>query len=54
MPAKCPAIRGNGKRAKVVPTRTTVKLKASQSHTIAVRLVDVFGNDAAAVIEVKA
>jgi hypothetical protein len=47
------AIRGNGKRAKVVPTETTHTLKAGKTHTIAVRVVDVFGNDAAATCQVK-
>jgi adenine-specific DNA-methyltransferase len=47
------AIRGNGKRARVVPTETTHTLKAGKTCTIAVRLVDVFGNDAAATCEVK-
>jgi len=47
------AIRGNGKRAKVVPTETTHELKGGKTRTIAVRVVDVFGNDAAATCEVK-
>lgn len=47
------AIRGNGKKAKVVPTEATQKLAAGQKHTIAVRVVDVFGNDAAATIVVE-
>jgi adenine-specific DNA-methyltransferase len=47
------AIRGNGKRAKVVPTETTHELQAGKTRTIAVRVVDVFGNDAAATCEVK-
>ena len=47
------AIRGNGKRAKVVPTETTHALPAGKACTIAVRVVDVFGNDAAATCEVR-
>ena len=47
------AIRGNGKRAKTVPTFTTHALKSGKTTTIAVRVVDVFGNDAAATCEVK-
>ena len=46
------AIRGNGKRAKVVPTETTHTLNSGRPYTIAVRVVDVFGNDAAGTVEV--
>lgn len=45
------AIRGNGKRAKVVATQAGRKLKAGRKYTIAIRVVDVFGNDAAATVE---
>ena len=48
------AIRGNGKRAKTVPTCTTHTLKAGKTYTIAVRVVDVFGNDAAGICQVNA
>jgi hypothetical protein len=47
------ALRGNGKRAKVVGTTATATLPPGK-RTIAVRVVDVFGNDAAAVVEVSA
>ena len=47
------AIRGNGKRAKVVPTKTTHTLETGKKYTIAVRVVDVFGNDAAATTVLK-
>lgn len=45
------AIRGNGKKAKVVPLSVTETVPAKKSRKIAVRVVDVFGNDAAAIIE---
>ena len=45
------AIRGNGKKARIVPTTVTEKLEAGKKHTIAVR-VDVFGNDAAGMVVV--
>lgn len=47
------AIRGNGKQAKtVITTASSDELEAGK-RTIAVRLVDVFGNDASATVEVK-
>jgi adenine-specific DNA-methyltransferase len=46
------ALRGNGKRAKVVGTTATATLPPGK-RTIAVRIVDVFGNDAAAVVDVS-
>lgn len=47
------AIRGNGKQTKtVVTTAESLELPAGK-RTIAVRLVDVFGNDASATVEVK-
>jgi adenine-specific DNA-methyltransferase len=48
------AIRGNGKKAKIVPTSVTEKLDAGRKYTIAVRVVDVFGNDAAGTVVVEA
>ena len=45
------AIRGNGKRISIVPVEATQKLPKGK-RTIAVRVVDVFGNDASATIEV--
>ena len=47
------AIRGNGKKAKTVPITVTQNLEAGKTHTIAVRVVDVFGNDAAGTVVVK-
>ena len=46
------ALRGNGRRVRVVPTTVTHTLPAGKNYTIAVRVVDVFGNDAAATLEV--
>jgi len=51
------AFRGNGKKAKTVPIVTTETLDLSadrqgrKKRTIAVRVVDIFGNDAGATIE---
>ena len=47
------ALRGNGRNVRVVPTTTTHTLPAGKDHTIAVRVVDIFGNDAAGTVEVK-
>jgi adenine-specific DNA-methyltransferase len=47
------AIRGNGKQTKtVITTAESLELLAGK-RTIAVRLVDVFGNDASATVEVR-
>jgi len=46
-------MRGNGRKTKVVTTRATTNLAAGKTYTIAVRLVDIFGNDAAGTVEVK-
>ena len=47
------AIRGNGKQTKtVIITAESLELLAGK-RTIAVRLVDVFGNDASATVEIK-
>ncbi len=46
------AFRGNGKKAKTVPTAATETLDKKKKRTIAVRVVDIFGNDAGATIEV--
>ena len=45
------AFRGNGRKAKTVPIVTTETLDKKNKRTIAVRVVDIFGNDAAAIIE---
>jgi len=47
------ALRGNGRHTRVVPTTASEKLPTGKDHTIAVRVVDIFGNDAAGTIEVK-
>jgi adenine-specific DNA-methyltransferase len=46
------AIRGNGKRISIVPVEAAQTLPKGK-RTIAVRVVDVFGNDASATIEVE-
>ncbi len=46
------AFRGNGKKAKTVPIEATETLEKRKKRTIAVRVVDIFGNDAGATIEV--
>ena len=46
------AFRGNGKKAKTVTTGTKEVLE-KKKRTIAVRVVDIFGNDAGAVIEIS-
>jgi adenine-specific DNA-methyltransferase len=46
------AFRGNGKKAKTVPVVATEMLDKKRKRTIAVRVVDIFGNDAGAVLEV--
>jgi len=45
-------IRGNGRKTKVVSTSKAEVLETGKKRTIAVRVVDVFGNDAAATVEV--
>ena len=47
------AIRGNGKRASTVITTASSPELIAKSRVVAVRLVDVFGNDASATVEVK-
>ncbi|KJH70227.1 site-specific DNA-methyltransferase [Aliterella atlantica] len=47
------AIRGNGKQTKTVITKAESLELPAGKRTIAVRLVDVFGNDASATVEVK-
>lgn len=46
------AFRGNGKKAKTVPIMATQTLDKKKRRTIVVRVVDIFGNDAGATIEV--
>lgn len=47
------AIRGNGKQTKTVITKAESLELPAGKRTIAVRLVDVFGNDASATVEIK-
>lgn len=47
------AIKGNGKQTKTVITKAESLELPAGKRTIAVRLVDVFGNDASATVEVK-
>jgi len=44
------AFRGNGRKAKAVPVTATETLQKKKNRTIAVRVVDIFGNDAAATV----
>ena len=45
------AFRGNGRKAKTVPVTATEILEKKKMRTIAVRVVDIFGNDATATIK---
>jgi len=45
------AFRGNGRKAKAVPVTATETLENKKNRTIAVRVVDIFGNDAGATIK---
>lgn len=45
-------VRGNGRKTKVVSTSKTGILPTGKTRTIAVRVVDVFGNDATATVEI--
>jgi len=45
------AFRGNGKKAKPVPIQAVESIEKKKKHTIAVRVVDIFSNDAGATIE---
>jgi adenine-specific DNA-methyltransferase len=46
-------MRGNGRKTKIVTTQATIKMSTGKTYTIAVRLVDIFGNDAAGTVQVK-
>lgn len=46
------AFRGNGRKAKAVPVVAAETLDKKGKRTIAVRVVDIFGNDAGATITV--
>lgn len=46
------AFRGNGKRATTVPIIACDTLQKKSKRVIAIRVVDIFGNDAAAIIEI--
>jgi adenine-specific DNA-methyltransferase len=45
-------LRGHGRKTKVVTTQAEHEFPAGKKYTIAVRVVDVFGNDAAETVEV--
>jgi adenine-specific DNA-methyltransferase len=45
-------LRGNGKNMKIVTTHAETEFQENRKYTIAVRLVDIFGNDAAETIVV--
>ncbi|MDP3043109.1 MAG: site-specific DNA-methyltransferase [bacterium] len=45
--------RGNGRKAKIVATKKEHTYEKNGKHAIAMRVVDIFGNDATAIIEVK-
>jgi len=47
------AFRGNGKKSKTVPIEAMETLDKKKKRTIAVRVVDIFGNDAGAVLELE-
>jgi adenine-specific DNA-methyltransferase len=46
-------MRGNGRKTKVITTQATTKMTTGKTYTIAVRLVDIFGNDAAGTVRVE-
>ena len=46
------AFRGNGRKAKTVPVEALETLQTERKRTVAVRVVDIFGNDAGATLEV--
>jgi len=45
--------RGNGRKAKIVATKKEHTYEKDGKHKIAMRVVDIFGNDATVIIEVK-
>lgn len=45
--------RGNGRKAKIVATEKEYAYKKNGKHTIAIRVVDIFGNDATAIININ-
>jgi len=47
------AFRGNGKKAKTVPIEATETIEKRKKRIVAVRVVDIFGNDAGAIIEIN-
>ena len=46
-------MRGYGRKTKVVTTQATTSMAIDRTYTIAVRLVDIFGNDAAGTLKVE-
>jgi hypothetical protein len=51
--SKWQAFRGNGKKAKTVTIEAIETLEKKKRRTIAVRVVDIFGNDAGATLEIE-
>lgn len=47
------AFRGNGRKAKTVPIKATEILERKKKRVIAVRVVDIFGNDAGATVVIE-
>ena len=45
--------RGNGRKAKIVATKKEHTYEKNGKHKIAMRVVDIFGNDATAIIDIK-
>jgi hypothetical protein len=45
-------LRGHGRRTKMVTTQAEREFEGGKKYTVAVRMVDVFGNDAAETLEV--
>ncbi|MDY6864230.1 MAG: hypothetical protein SV062_14745 [Thermodesulfobacteriota bacterium] len=46
-------IQGNGEKAKTVPIVVREKVERKEKRILAVRVVDIFGNDAGVTIELK-
>ncbi len=46
------AFRGFGKKIQTVPIKSSYDLEKGKEYTIAIRLVDIFGNDATATLKI--
>jgi len=46
-------MRGNGRKTKVVTIQASASMATGKTYTVAVRLVDIFGNDAAGTLKVE-